>query len=137
MRTVIPIAFRSNQQYPYGKPTNGKRSKFEEQVYQQALEDGVVLEYEKLKLNYTSVYNPDFQIPSNGIIVEVKGYFTPEDRAKMLKVIRDNPDLDIRFVFQANNKLSKNSQMRYSDWCFKHGIKFAFRKIPLEWTMEK
>lgn len=122
------------QQYPRGTKTNGKRSKFEDKLFQEVTAKGIDIKYEELKLPYTleCVYTPDFQLP-NGIIIEAKGYFTPEDRAKMLRVQYQHPELDIRFVFQADNKIHPKSNTRYSDWCVKHGFKWAISRIPDEW----
>ncbi len=45
-------------------------------------------------------YLPDFILPS-GIILEVKGRFTLDDRKKHLFLRQSNPDLDVRFVFDS------------------------------------
>jgi hypothetical protein len=65
----------------------GYRSRLEERVARWLKLNGHQFEYETLKLNYTlsSVYTPDFIMP-NGVILEAKGYFKPEDRRKMLAV---------------------------------------------------
>src|SRR5262245_8236536 len=65
-------------------------------------------------------YLPDFRIGgldghSNFTYIETKGRLTGTDRAKMVAVKQDNPGVDIRFVFGANNKLQKNKNERYSD----------------------
>jgi hypothetical protein len=80
-------------------------------------------------------YTPDF-ILSNGIVIEAKGKFTSENRTKMLSVIESNPELDIRMLFMKDNWLTKNHGHRYSDWCEKHGIPYAFLKVPQEWANE-
>jgi hypothetical protein len=57
----------------------------------------------------------------------------------MALVFEQNPDLDIRFLFMRDNKISKNSKTRYSDWCKKRGIKYAVSEhghIPDEWLAE-
>ena len=49
----------------------------------------------------------------------------------MLAVKEQNPELDIRFVFQRNNTLSKNSKTTYGAWCEKHGFPYCiFPNIP-------
>lgn len=81
-------------------------------------------------------YKPDFRLP-NGIIVEAKGRWKSEDRKKMGYVIEQNPHEDIRMLFASDNKISKNSRTRYSDWCEKRGIKYAIGKqVPEEWINE-
>lgn len=99
------------------------------------------IEYETVKLRYTQPkdYIPDFIIAlSNGRILylEVKGYFRQPDRSKILAVIRDNPGVDLRLVFEKNNKLSRRSKMRYSDWATKHNIPYSINEIPLDWFEE-
>ena len=84
------------------------------------------------KVSQNKNYLADFTI-HNGDILEVKGYFHATDRAKMLAVRQHNPDARIAFVFGADNKLSKNKDTRYSDWCAEHGFIFCIRKIPGAW----
>lgn len=94
--------------------------------------------YESKKYEYTVVknYTPDFEL-ANGILVETKGQWTSSDRTKHKLVREANPELDIRFVFQADNKLNKNSKTRYSDYCKKMGWKYVVGKeIPKEWLNE-
>lgn len=123
----------------------GFRSGFEERIYENASNQGRELDYESSSsvLFYTrpakkSRYLPDFVLP-NGIVVEAKGRLTTEDRAKMLNVKRDNPDVDIRFLFQRANKRitkSKNS-MTYEEWADKHGFQWAIgENIPESWFYE-
>lgn len=100
--------------------------------------------YETLKIGYVpkpKKYTPDF-ILANGIVIEYKGRFLPEDRSKHLLVKEQHPELDIRFVFEQNHKLNKKSKTRYSDWCDKHGFKYIIAKrvdgkltydIPEDW----
>lgn len=71
-----------------------------------------------------------------GIYIETKGRFTAADRNKMLLVKQAWPDLDIRMVFMADNKISKWSETRYSDWCKKHGFPYAFKDVPDDWIKE-
>jgi hypothetical protein len=81
------------------------------------------------------VYNPDWILP-NGIIVETKGNFDAKDRSKHLLVQQQYPWLDIRLVFQRDNKLYKKSETHYSEWCKKYGILFAIGKVPAAWLKE-
>jgi hypothetical protein len=102
----------------------------------------VDFDYEKLRLPYlvseTRTYTPDFQILSNGIIIETKGRFLPSDRKKHLLIKEQYPDLDIRFVFSnPNAKIRKGSKTSYADWCDKHGFLYAQEIIPTEWIREK
>lgn len=120
------------------KRTNGKRSTFEATLVSYMETMGLPFEYEPPDghLGYMLSYVPDFRLP-NGILVEAKGFFDSTDRTKMLRVKQANPEVDIRFIFKANNKINPKSKTRYSDWCLKHGFKFYIGKeIPEEWWNE-
>lgn len=91
------------------------------------------------KIEYAEkhTYTPDFILP-NETIIEVKGYFPPEDRSKMLHVKESNPNLDIRFIFSSPRKtLTKTSKTTYGEWATKNGFKWAEKKIPVEWLYEE
>ena len=114
------------------------RSKFEKAIYEHCEKHKRTVEYEPtcpvVRYTTTATYLPDFKLP-NGVLIECKGYFSPRDRRKMLQVARDNPDLDIRFVFQrANNRLTKSpNSMTYWQWCEKHSFMWSEGYIPEEW----
>ena len=81
-------------------------------------------------------YLPDFVLDDTGIILEVKGRFTREDRKKHLFLRESNPDADVRFVFtNSKNKIYKGSKTSYADWCTKNDFLFCDLKdgIPEEW----
>ena len=113
------------------------RSGLEEQIAKNFSKQGISYEYESTKVLYQlqCIYTPDFMIPSTGIHLEAKGYFSSKDRRKMLAVKECNPELDIRMVFQRPfNKLYKGSKSTYAMWCEKHGIPWtSFNNIPKEW----
>ena len=111
------------------------RSKFERDTALSLKREGVDFEYETMKIKFKRlcVYTPDFIFP-NGVIIEAKGYFKPEDRTKHL-LIKSQTQYSIRFLFQnAYNTLSKNSKTTYADWCDRYGFLWCHRKIPTEWT---
>lgn len=129
------------------------RSNFERVCASELLLMGVSFEYEPIELEFhsrvrsgtcndcggTNVvkvrwYTPDFVIEDKKIIIEAKGKFTAENRTKMLDVVRDHPEWDIRMWFMYDNKLSKKSTIRYSDWCIKHGITYHVGKEAPPWT---
>ncbi len=106
-----------------------------------------------MKLAYTIPaslhrYTPDFVLP-NGIIIETKGIFDAQDRAKQLLVRAQWPDLDIRMVFQhPNGKINPGSKTTYGQWCDAQGIRWAgivrrgkplktVRFIPEAWYREE
>ena len=100
------------------------RSKLEEKGANLLEGLGVSYEYEHAQVPYIIQhhYVPDFVLP-NHVYLETKGYWAPSDRRKILAVVRDNPELDLRMVFQAPyNKISKKSKTTYAMWCEKHDI---------------
>lgn len=101
---------------------------------------GATVEYELEKLEYTETkqYTPDFIITTRDgrkIYVESKGFFPYPDRAKMLAVKEQHPELDIRFVFYQDSasKLGRGSKTRPSDWANKYGFPFAIGSVPNDW----
>ena len=120
------------------KKTSKFRSGLEEQVAKLLEGLGVTYEYESCKVPYTIQhhYHPDFILP-NHVYLETKGYWSPEDRRKIAAVKRDNPELDLRMVFQSPyNKISKGSKTTYAKWCEKHDIPWThFHNIPIDWLI--
>lgn len=99
------------------------------------------VQYEPTTLAYTirKDYVPDFVVRTRSgktIYIETKGWFKTEDRIKMRSVKSDHPTLDIRLVFDKNNKISSRGKMKYDEWCEKHGFKCAIKTIPREWFEE-
>jgi hypothetical protein len=120
---------------------NRYRSKYEEDVCGKLDEANISFDYETINIHYQITeqrrYTPDVILP-NGIIIELKGRFSAKDRKKMLLVIQQYPDLDIRMVFmRSKNKLYKHSNTTYAQWCDNHNIKWADKYIPKEWIQEK
>ena len=120
------------------KKTSKFRSKLEENIATLLDGLGVSFEYESEKLGYTieHSYTPDFVLP-NYTYLEAKGYWSPADRRKILSVKKDNPDIDLRMVFQSPyNKISKKSKTTYAQWCEKHDIPWSsYQNIPIEWLV--
>lgn len=119
----------------------GFRSSLEIKVQEQFKHQGIAAKYEAIKIEWEDLmyrkYTPDFLLP-NGVIIETKGLFTPQDRRKHLLVKKQHPHLDIRFVFErADRKLSKSSKTTYGDWCDKNGFKYAVKLVPDSWTQEE
>lgn len=86
-------------------------------------------------IQYTR-YTPDFRpYPgTKGFYVEAKGRFTGRDRRKALAMKTDWPAEEVRYVFMRDNKLSKNSKTKYSDWCKDNGFKYHVgNEIPKGW----
>ena len=120
------------------KKTSKYRSGLEEQVADLLSELGISYEYESKKIPYVIQHNytPDFILP-NHVVLECKGYWDAADRRKIKQVKKDNPDIDLRMVFQAPyNKISKKSKTTYAQWCEKHDIPWThFHNIPLDWLI--
>lgn len=115
------------------------KSRFEQEVYNQIIKNNLEALYETNKIPYTisNNYIPDFILP-NGIIIECKGYFDIRAQVKMRAVKRDNPQLDIRFVFMnSRTKVRKGSKSTYADWCERYDFPYADGMIPLKWFKEK
>lgn len=133
---------RSSSRSQRGSPrrlhaqSEGFRSAFEFDIAQELDSYGVHWEYETVVIPWQpqpKKYVPDFKL-ENGVIVECKGKFDADDRAKHLNVREQHPELDIRILFQnAHNKLRKGAKMTYGEWCDKHGIPWANKHIPKEW----
>lgn len=116
------------------------RSKFEEQIFQ-SLQDKVNVKYESETLSYTVSlkYTPDLVIYFSHrptMYLELKGYLDYDDQRKMKAVKKENPELDIRFVFMKDNKISKQSKLTYSSWSEKYGFPYCFNTIPEDWLID-
>ena len=120
------------------KTTSKYRSKLEERLATLLTTLGISYEYESEKVSYTIQHNytPDFVLP-NHTYLEAKGYWDAADRRKILAVKKDNPDMDLRMVFQSPyNTISKKSKTTYAMWCEKHNIPWtSYHDIPLDWLI--
>jgi len=121
----------------------GFRSIFEFHISLDLKEKEAGYKYEDLKIKFEQpakirTYITDFVL-DNGIIVEAKGFLDQADRDKMVWIKEQNPDLDVRFLFQnAKNTITKVSKTTYGDWATKKGFIWAEgNKIPQEWINEK
>jgi len=114
------------------------RSKLEEKVAFLLSELGVFYEYETKKIPYVIQHNytPDFVLP-NHTVLECKGYWDAADRRKIKQVKKDNPDIDLRMVFQSPfNTISKRSKTTYAQWCENQNIPWtSYNNIPLDWLV--
>lgn len=120
---------------------HGYRSGLEIKVKDFLRENKIPIKYECLKIEWEDLmyrtYTPDFILP-NGIIVEVKGRFTADDRRKHICIKKQHPTLDIRFIFESSKrKLSKGAKSTYASWCEKNKFMYSDRVIPQEWLKEK
>jgi len=119
------------------------RSGLERRVAAQLEKEGVMFEYETLKVSFEiparkARYTPDFPC-AGGIVLETKGYFrTAADRQRLILVKECNPDLDLRLVFQdAKKPIYKGSPTSYAKWATDHGFMWADKGIvPAAWITE-
>lgn len=115
----------------------GFRSRLEVAVAKELEDHGIPYGYETARIAYCIPrhYIPDFTLPDQAIVIEVKGLFDSEDRAKMLRVKVEHPNLDIRFLFSNPfTRLGRSAKMTYAAWCSRHNFPFATGpQIPSEW----
>lgn len=130
---------RKGKKYSLAR-AQGFRSGLEVENNNHLTNKGEAFSYEEHKIGWVDfkarTYTPDF-ILANGIIIETKGYFKPEDRTKHLLIKEQYPELDIRFVFtRAKTPIRKGSKTTYAMWCEKNGFKWAETLIPDSWINE-
>ena len=132
------MSWRSKSKVRKNAIKHGYRSGFEHKVADQLSENKIDFEYEKTIINYIKpetkhTYTIDFTLP-NGILVETKGRWVIEDRKKHLLIKKQHPELDIRILFMSSKtKIRKGSKTTYGDYCDKHGIIWAEKKVPESW----
>ena len=136
------MAWRSKSKLRANAIKHGYRSGFEHKVSDQLKENKIKFGYETTVIDYIKpetkhTYTIDFTLP-NGILVETKGRWVPEDRKKHLLIKKQHPELDIRIVFMScKTKIRKGSKTTYGMFCDKHGILWAEKTIPESWFSEK
>ncbi len=116
---------------------HGYRSGIEEQLSEFLRSRGIKFQYEVAKFKYNipetkHTYTSDFSIDNKGLngsvlILESKGTYRGRwpvaDRAKHLHLRRDNPGLDIRFVFhKPQAKIAPGAKMSVAEWATKNGF---------------
>jgi predicted nuclease of restriction endonuclease-like RecB superfamily len=106
------------------------RNKFETKIYRQLKKHKVLFNYELEKIPFVLArhYVPDFVVftPNGKIYIETKGHLRREDKAKLVAIKRQHPEMDLRILFYSRKK----DQISWAD---RHGFKYAFENIPEEW----
>ena len=127
---------------PTGKKQGKYRSGFENRACKMLSVSNISFQYEPFKLSYIipeshHTYTPDIVL-SNGIICELKGYMDASTRKKMKMIVDQNPDKDIRMVFQDSSvKITKRSKTTYAMWADKNGIKWGtVEDMKYVWSKE-
>ena len=91
-------------------------------------------------------YTPDFRVmryDGSYFYVEFKGYLRPGDKTKMRAIKKQQPDVDIRFVFMnaykyASKHIRKDgTRQTYAEWAESYGYMWAHKSMPEEWLEEK
>ena len=88
------------------------------------------------EVSETRKYTPDWIVitPTTEFFIEYKGVLDGRTRKKMKLVKKQNPLLDIRFIFQnASNKINKASKTTYGKWADQHGFLWADNELPKDW----
>lgn len=115
------------------------RSGLERSVSKQLKLAKIEFEYEPCAIEYdvparTGKYYPDFRLKGKKWFLEAKGRFTSKDRTKHLRIKEKYPELEIRLLFQRDNRIRPGSDTKYSDWATKHGYTWAIgEKLPVDW----
>ena len=132
-----------------GRPIHA--SKLEDKVIKDLKDRGIEYEYEPETFPYERKvrgahcgncgskdvvvrrrYTPDLRI--GDFFVEIKGKFTAENRSKMEDFRRGHPEIDLRFLFQRDNWITKKHKSKYSDWCKKLDLKYHIgTEVPQKW----
>lgn len=133
------------QQWKKGKLHS--RSGFESRIRKQLDDLKIEYGYETMKLKYVKqvcpkcneiikigTYTPDLILKQGKLIIEAKGLLDTAARVKMIAVKFCNPDLDIRIIFQRDQRIRKGSKTYYSTWAEKFGFPYSIGEtFPKEW----
>ena len=122
------------------------KSGLEEIVFNYLTKNNCMFVYEGVKIPYfqpetKKTYKPDFPIKKS-MIVETKGAFNSADRKKMKLIKKQNPKLDIRFIFSnSKTKIGKKSLTTYGRWCELnsfpyHCVQTTKETFPSDWLKE-
>ena len=112
----------------------GHRSGLETKVEEALQKQGLSFSYEKESFVYyrKGRYTPDFTIDGpHPFHIEVKGYWFPADRSKVLAAIIANPEMRLLVALQRPfMTISKKSKTSYAAWCTQKGIPWSTIPIP-------
>jgi len=107
-----------------------RRSRLEERFELLIKDAQVEYGYEVTKIPYTvpeskHTYTVDWSI-NNGVLIETKGYLSDHrERHKYVLLKEQYPDLDLRFVFDNENKLCGGTKMTHAKWAQKYGFPYC------------
>lgn len=131
------------------KDANGNnltvRSKLETKIVDILSSCNSPWKYEVTKIKYKipesiHTYTVDFTL-DNGLLLEGKGYLSDHaERYKYILIQQQNPDADIRFIFDNPNKLVGGTKMTHGAWATKYNFKWCSIKDVDQiqaWVKEK
>lgn len=107
-----------------------RRSKLELRFEEILKEAKAEYDYEVTKIPYiipesNHNYIVDWTVKDK-LYLETKGYLSDyQERHKYILVKTQNPDLDLRFVFDNPNKLCGGTKMTHAKWADKYGFKWC------------
>ena len=127
-------------------------SRFEAKMVQSLIDRGIAYEFHPEEREYSSsvrggfcpecgsnsvrqgrLYTPDVKLLTTGVLVEIKGKFTPRNRNLMTQFIKAYSGT-VAFCFMADNKLSPGSRTRYTGWAARLKCASAVKEIPDWWA---
>lgn len=96
---------------------------------------GLKFRYESTEVPYvlSRTYHPDFEMVDHRFFIETKGLLDRDSKAKMVAVKKQNPDLDIRFVFMKADKRIPGTKQTHAEWADRNGFPWAESTAPEEW----
>ena len=112
------------------------KSNFEENFAADLKRRKIEFEYEATRFHYSipKSYRPDFKI--GDMYIETKGYHPGFKKylSDFLHFKAQNPDVDIRFVFDKGIPQKKiGTKMTVAAWADRHNIKWSEATLPKEW----
>ena len=134
---AVKAGYRSTYEYAIALDLQERGIEFEYEAETYKLYLPATRSYECLSCGMQPVklthYTPDFSFFDGKFVVEAKGRFDPQHRAKALAFVEQHPDIEYALLFEENNKLSTKSKTRYTEWCGKHGILCDVGLMPVAW----
>lgn len=111
------------------------KNNFERETYDALVKEFgkncVKYEHDQFLYSTEHLYTPDFTVfTDDGVFhVESKGFLRPDHRRTLLAVVNQWSDpaiaIDLRLLFQKDQKVRKGGKMKYSDWAKKEGLRYA------------
>jgi hypothetical protein len=111
------------------------KSGFERSLAANLRSRGLKFKYESAEVPYILERNyfPDFEMVDYGFFIEAKGLLDRDSKAKMLAVKKQNPKIDIRFVFMKADKRIPGTKQTHAEWADRNGFPWAEGVAPDDW----